>query len=145
MLGGIFVASGLKAMADPDPLVKTAEPMTHRVGPALRKVHERVPTDPRTLVQLNGAVQAAGGLLLATRLHRPAALALLGSIVPTTLAAHRFWAYGDDPATRQQQQTQFLKNLGLAGGLLLAATDNDGRPGLRWRARRAMRRIRLAR
>jgi uncharacterized membrane protein YphA (DoxX/SURF4 family) len=133
MLAGIFVSGGFKALTDPDPLVKAAEPVTHRVAPHLTKMHEKVPTDPRTLVQLNGAVQLVAGLLLPTRLHRLAALALIGSIVPTTAAGHRFWEY-DDPGQRQQQQIHFIKNLGLLGGLILAATDTNGRPGLRWRA-----------
>jgi uncharacterized membrane protein YphA (DoxX/SURF4 family) len=133
MLAGIFVAGGAKALTRPDSLAKQAEPVTDRVAPLLTRVHPRVPTDARTLVQFNGAVQVAGGLLLTTRLHRLAALALIGSIIPTTLAGHRFWEL-DDPAQRQQHRTQFLKNLGLLGGLLLAATDTDGRPGLRWRA-----------
>jgi uncharacterized membrane protein YphA (DoxX/SURF4 family) len=134
MLAGIFVAGGAKAVTDPDPLVKAAEPVTHRVAPMLAKMHEKAPTDPRTLVQLNGAVQVIGGLLLPTRLHRLAALALIGSIIPTTVGGHRFWEH-DDPVQRQQHQIQFLKNLGLLGGLLLAATDTEGRPGLRWRTR----------
>ncbi len=54
-------------------------------------------------------------------------------MIPTTVAGHRFWEH-EDLASRQQQQVQFMKNLGLLGGLLLAATDTDGRPGLRWRA-----------
>jgi uncharacterized membrane protein YphA (DoxX/SURF4 family) len=133
MLAGIFISGGFKALTNPDPLVKAAEPVTHRVAPTLTKVHEKLPTDPRTLVQVNGAVQVAAGLLLPTRLHRIAALALIGSIIPTTAAGHRFWEV-DDPGERQQQKIQFLKNLGLLGGLILAATDTDGRPGLRWRA-----------
>ena len=31
-----------------------------------------------------------------------------------------------------------MKNLGLLGGLLLAAVDTEGRPGLRWRAGHAI-------
>ncbi len=133
-LAGIFVASGAKALMNPDPLVKVSEPVTTRVAPVLARVHEKAPRDPRTLVQLNGAVQLVGGLLLPTRLHRLAALALIGSIIPTTVSGHRFWEI-EDPGQRQQQQVQFLKNLGLLGGLLLAATDTGGRPGLPWRVR----------
>jgi len=132
MLAGIFVSGGFKALTTPDRLVKPAEPVTQRVAPLLTKVHPKAPTDPRTLVQINGGVQLVAGLLLPTRLHRLAALALIGSIIPTTAAGHRFWeAY--DEGERAQQKIHFMKNLGLLGGLLLAATDTDGRPGLRWR------------
>src|SRR2546428_9073277 len=85
MLAGIFVAGGAKALMNPDPLVKVSEPVTTRVAPVLAKVHEKAPQDPRTLVRLNGAVQLIGGLLLPTRLHRIAALALIGSVIPTTV------------------------------------------------------------
>jgi hypothetical protein len=43
---------------------------------------------------------------------------LIGSIVPTTFAGHRFWQV-QDPESRLQQRMQFMKNLGLLGGLLL--------------------------
>src|SRR5256885_4076478 len=120
MLAGIFVSGGFKALTTPDPLVKHAEPVTHQVAPLLTKIHEKVPTDPRTLVQLNGAVQIAGGLLLPTRLHRLAALALIASIVPTTAAGHRVWER-EGPAERQQQQIPLLQDLRLVGGLPLGA------------------------
>jgi len=133
MLAGIFVAGGAKALTNPDPLVPGAKRVTDRVAPLLTKVHEKAPTDARTLVRLNGAVQVAGGLLLVTRMHRLGALALVGSVIPTTMAGHRFWEI-DDPEQRQHQQVQFLKNLGLLGGLLLAAADTGGEPSLGWRA-----------
>jgi putative oxidoreductase len=136
MLAGIFVASGAQTLANPDPLVPRAKRVTERVEPVLNRVNERVPSDPRTLVRFNAGVQLAAGLLLFTPLRRPAALALAGTLVPTTLAGHPFWE-DQDPVQRRQQQTHFLKNVGLFGGLLLAASDTEGRPGLRWRARHA--------
>ena len=55
---------------------------------------------------------------------RLSAAVLATSLVPTTLAGHRFW---EAPAeTRQQQQLHFFKNLSLLGGLLIAAGDTDG-------------------
>ncbi|MGN6682339.1 MAG: hypothetical protein ACTHKL_31640, partial [Streptosporangiaceae bacterium] len=39
---------------------------------------------------------------------------------------------------RSQQRIHFLKNLGLFGGLLIAAADTGGRPSLAWRSRHAM-------
>ena len=138
MLAGIFVASGARALTDPEPQVPRAKRVTDRVGPVLTRLHEKAPTDARTLVQVNAAVQLVGGLLLVTRLRRPAALMLAASLLPTTAAGHAFWLE-DEPAGRLQQQTHFLKNLGLLGGLLLAATDTEGRPGLRWRTARAAR------
>jgi uncharacterized membrane protein YphA (DoxX/SURF4 family) len=91
-------------------------------------------------VQVNAAAQVAGGILLALGwFPRLAAILLAGSLVPTTLAGHRFWEI-DDPADRARQRNQFLKNLGLLGGLILAAVDTEGRPSVTWRAKRAAKR-----
>jgi putative oxidoreductase len=149
MLGAIFVASGARALVHAEQLAARAKLVTDRVAPLLEKTDPRLPTEPRTLVQLNGAVQVVGGLLLATgHATRPAAAVLAGSLVPTTVAGHPFWLE-DDPAQRRNQQLHFLKNLGLIGGLLLAAADTQGRPSLRWRAshglRAAKREARVAR
>ncbi len=136
MMSGLFVVQGAQALANPDPLVAPAARVTARLSPQLARIHPAVPTDPRTLVRINGAVQVIGGVLLNTAAHRPAAALLAGSMVPTTLAGHPFWAT-DDPAQRKAQRIQFLKNLSLLGGLLLAAVDTEGAPGLPWRARHA--------
>jgi uncharacterized membrane protein YphA (DoxX/SURF4 family) len=137
LLASIFIAGGIDALRDPEGKAKAAQavtvPLTRRV-PAL-------PDDPELLVQINGAVQVGAGVLLATgRCRRLAALALIGSIVPTTYAGHRFWEE-DDAAVRAEQQAHFLKNLGLLGGLILAAFDTEGAPSLGWRARRRAARI----
>ncbi|HWG99243.1 MAG TPA: DoxX family protein [Pilimelia sp.] len=142
LLGAIFVYTGARAVADPDRLVPQAKRVTDRVTPLLEKADARLPTETRTLVTLNGAAQLAGGLMLATgHLTRPAAGLLAGSLLPTTVAAHPFWA-AQDAAERRDQRVDFLKNLGLLGGLLLAAADTEGRPGWRWRADRFVSRTR---
>lgn len=139
MLSAIFVASGARSVSNPEPLVARAKGVTDRVTPLLERTDARIPTDPATLVRLNGAVQLVGGLLLASgRCTRPAAAALAATLVPTTLAGHSFWKLSD-PAQRRQDEIHFLKNLGLFGGLLLAVADSEGRPGLRWRTGHAVR------
>lgn len=138
MLSAVFVVGGARAMTNPDPFVDRAERVTERVGPLLERLDSRVPRDARSLVRVNGAAQFAAGLLLATgRLTRPAAAVLAGTLVPTTLAGHPFWTV-DDPAERRAHEIHFMKNLAMFGGLLIAAADTCGRPGLRWRAGRAM-------
>lgn len=126
--------NGVRSVIDPAPFVPRAKRVTDRVGPLLERTDPRIPTDPGTLVRFNGAAQVAAGLLLATgHVTRPAAAVLAGTLVPTTLAGHPFWTV-KDPAERAQHQIHFLKNLGLLGGLLLAAVDTQGQPGLRYRA-----------
>jgi len=139
LLSGIFVVSGARAVTSPEHHVARAKPLTDRIAPVLERTHDRIPTDPRALVRLNGAAQLVGGLLLATgHLARPAAALLAGSLIPTTIAGHPFWTT-DDRSERQVHLVHFLKNLGLFGGLLLAVADTGGRPGVRWRTSRAMR------
>ena len=75
----------------------------------------------------------AGSLLALGKLPRLASTVLAATLVPTTVAAHSFWQE-QDPEVRAKQKVQFLKNLGLLGGLLLAAVDTEGKPGLAYRA-----------
>jgi putative oxidoreductase len=134
MLSAIFVASGVRVLINPDSKVDAARRVTDRIGPLLEKVDPRIPTDPRTLVRAKAASDVVAGLALATgKFSRPAAAVLAAGLVPTTFAGHPFWA-GESPQARAEMQTHFLKNLGLLGGLLLAAVDTEGEPGLRYRA-----------
>jgi putative oxidoreductase len=74
-------------------------------------------------VRGNAAVQVLGGTLLALgRAPRLSALALAGSLIPTTLAGHAYWTI-EDPAARKQQRIQFHKNLAMIGGLMFAVLD----------------------
>lgn len=67
---------------------------------------------------------------------RLASTLLAATLVPTTLAGHRFWEEEDDGA-KANQQVHFFKNVSMLGGLLLAGVDTEGKPGVAWRARRA--------
>ena len=82
------------------------------------------------------ALIGAGALLATGRLPRLAAAALAGTLVPATIVEYPFWA-AEDPQERRDQQIQVLKNVGLLGGLLLAAVDTEGKPGLAYRAKMA--------
>ena len=100
-----------------------------------------LPEDTATLVRFNGMVQVgAGGLLALGKFRRLAAWALVASVIPTTYAGHRFWEEIDDDV-RAQQRIHFFKNLGLLGGLILAAVDTEGAPSLGWRAHRQADRV----
>ncbi|WP_433299433.1 DoxX family protein [Actinoplanes sp. CA-030573] len=137
MLASIFVVSGIKILIRPDDKVETARRVTDRVGPLLEKVDPRIPTDARTLVRAKAATDVVAGVALATgHFTRPAAAALAAGLIPTTFAGHPFWS--KEKEERGAHQTQFLKNLGLLGGLLLAAADTEGRPSLRYRTGHAV-------
>jgi uncharacterized membrane protein YphA (DoxX/SURF4 family) len=131
----MFVYGGADAFRHPDTKVPKAE----KVTPTLAG-RAGLPADTTQLVKINGAVQVGAGLALALgKFPRVAAVALIGSLVPTTAAGHRFWEE-DDPAAKAQQTIHFLKNVGLLGGLLLAVADTGGRPSVPWVASRAARR-----
>ena len=126
LLASMFIAGGADALRKP--------------GPRVEMVEQAGLQDAAKLVRINGATQLVAGLTLATgKLPRLSALALAGSLVPTTYVGHPFWA-ADGKAERQQQQIQFLKNLGMLGGLLLAAADTGGRESLPHAAARISRR-----
>lgn len=132
MLAAMFVQGGIDQLRHPAERAKLAAPLVEKVAQPLG-----LPNDPEMLVRANGAVMTGAGTLLAMgRVPRLSALALAVSIVPTTATGHAFWQE-KDPATRRQQRTQFLKNVSMLGGLLIAAVDTEGRPGLPWRARHA--------
>ncbi len=132
MMASMFVTGSLDALRHPDAKVPAAEKVAPKLAAPLR-----LPTDVATLVRINGGIQLGAGALLAlNRLPRLAATALALSLVPTTLAGHRFWEE-TDKQPRAQQQIHFLKNLAMLGGLLLAATDSGGGLSPRWWAHRA--------
>ena len=137
MLASIFVVGPVAALRNPSPAADKAEPVTSRLVPVLRKAGVPVPADPETLVRLNAGVQLGAALALATgRAPRLSAAVLAASLVPTTVAGHRYWE-APDPAQKTQQRLHFFKNLSVLGGLVIAAGDTDGKPGVAWRARRA--------
>lgn len=139
LLASIFVVGGLDALRHPSGKVPKASAVTE---PLRENVPATAGLDTETLVRINGGVQIGAGVLLATgRFRRLASLILMGSLVPTTYAGHRFWEETDDTA-RAQQKMHFVKNLGLLGGLLLAAVDTEGEPSLSWRAKRRAQALR---
>ncbi len=137
LLAVSFISGGVETLRNPEPRIDKAE----KVAPPIA---ERLPLPNETdqLVKINAAVQVVAGALFALgRFPRLAACALAASLVPTTVAGHPFWEMDEGPQ-RAQQQIHFFKNLGLLGGLVLAAVDTEGAPSLGWRARRLAQRAR---
>ena len=118
LTGSTYIALGLDAARSPGGRVDQAAPTLT----ALRTVVP-LPDDDEMLVRANAVVQVAGGTLLVLgKAQKISALALAGSLVPTTLAGHAFWTL-EDPAARKQQRVQFHKNMAMIGGLLFAVLD----------------------
>ncbi len=95
MLASVFITGGLDSLRNPAPKAPAAEP----VAVSLARRIPYLPDDPEQLVKINAAVQVGAGALLALgKLPRLSALALAATLVPTTLAGHRFWEH-EDPTT----------------------------------------------
>lgn len=134
MLASMFVMGGVDALRNAREKVPVADDV---VDPLSQGVPELEEADTADLVKLHGGVQLVGGLALALgKAPRLASAALAATLVPTTLAAHRFWEE-EDPGARANQQIQFFKNVSMLGGLLLGVLDTEGRPGLAWRTQHA--------
>lgn len=105
-LAAPFVQLGYEAVKEPGMRVRAAE----KVG---------IPEEyADAAVRANGATMVLGGLAVAIGVQpRLGAAAVIGSLIPTTIAGHAFWN-DTDPVARKTNQIQVLKNLGLAGGLL---------------------------
>lgn len=115
LLSAIFVASGVNTLRDPSYAAHVAR--------------EAGLSEPEKLAKFHGATNLVGGLALATgRFPRLASLGLAAGLVPTTLLGHAFWSAPEDQ--KQMQQINFMKNLSLLGGLLIAFADTGGRESL---------------
>jgi putative oxidoreductase len=131
LMAAPFIVGGISALRAPAAVAPAAEavgvPIAEQVG---------VNAEAETLVKVNAGVQVGAGVLLALGIMpRFASLALAGSLVPTTLAGHRFWEKsGDD---KRAQIIQFAKNAGMLGGLLASALDTGARPSVFWSGRKA--------
>lgn len=126
LMAGMYIVDGASALRSP--------------GGRVDAVRAAGLSEPDRLVQANAATMLVGGLALGTgRLPRLSALALAATMVPTTYIGHAFWSEGDATARALQRQ-QFLKNLSMLGGLLLAAADTGGRESLPHAAARVSRR-----
>jgi putative oxidoreductase len=105
LLSGIFIHGGWHAYRDP-------------AGRAEKAAKLGLP-EPETMVRVNAMTMMVAGAALGLGVKpKLAALALVGTLIPTTLAGHRFWEEEAEQG-RRNQETQFLKNLGLLGGLVL--------------------------
>lgn len=139
LLASQFIWSGYKAVRTPQPLVPAAQPLVESWLPVIKKyapeqVGSVIPEDPATLVRVVGGLELLGGLALASgRGRRLGSVLLALSLVPSTLAEYPFWKR-TEPGEKAADRQQFLKNVSLLGGVLLAARDTEGKPGLAWRA-----------
>ena len=141
MLAAAFIGQGIDALRSPKPAADAARPALEGLQKLPDPVGTRVPTDAETFAKANAAVQIGGGLLLATgKLPRFASAALAATVIPGNLGAHMFWSEVD-PERKAQKRREFLADISLLGGLIIASADTAGKPSLGWRGRRAARKV----
>ena len=120
LLGGIFVFSGSFKVTAVAAFAATLE----RRG---------VPFAP-VMGVIGAYVEFLGGLaiVLGIELRYTSAL-MIAFVIVATLISHRFWEMSGEP--RAAQQTQFVKNVAIAGGFLLLHAAGGGRLALErlWR------------
>jgi uncharacterized membrane protein YphA (DoxX/SURF4 family) len=141
LLSVVFVGQGVDSLLNPKPAAEAAAPAVEGLRALPDPVGRRIPSDPRTFAQMTAAVQIGGGLLLATgKAPRIASAALALTVLPANLGAHMFWSE-NDPQLKAQKRKDFLTDLSLLGGLMIASADTAGKPSLGWRGRRAAERL----
>jgi uncharacterized membrane protein YphA (DoxX/SURF4 family) len=145
MLATTFITRGVEALKSPKPAADAARPTLEGLSKLPDPVGTNIPTNAETVAKVTAGVQIGAGLLLATgRLPRLSSAALAVSVIPGSLGGHAFWTE-TDPSRKAAERRALFTDLGLIGGLIIAAVDTEGRPSLGWRARRAARKVSDAR
>lgn len=131
LLAASLVAGGVSRL-------RNADATALQLRPALRQVATLVPAaataDELRVAKALGAVQAGVGVMLGLgKLARISALVLAGTAAVNALLEYRE-ADLSVPEGRKKRRERLLLNLSLVGGVLLAAVDTNGRPGMAWRA-----------
>lgn len=141
LLAAAFVSQGVEALRRPMSAADAARPTVAGLRKLPDPIGSSVPENPDTLAKVTAATQIGGGLLLATgRLPRLASAALAATVLPANLGTHMFWAE-PDPISKARKRRDFMVDLSLLGGLIIASADTAGKPSLGWRGRRAARRL----
>jgi putative oxidoreductase len=143
MLSSMFLYGGINEVRNADVIASRAKPVASKITGMINRSGAPIPMeiDEKLLVRADGVIKTLAGLALATgRQPRISALILAATLMPTTVAGHRFWDESD-PNARTNQQVHFLKNISLLGGLLLASVDTAGKPSVAWRVRRKAKKL----
>lgn len=115
LIGPLFIAAGINHLKEP---VGFATDATEKLLKSTGLANNPAVPSPKLLVQADGAIMVGAGAALALGIcPKIAAAALAAALVPTTVAGHPFWEE-TDPMAKVGQQTQFMKNAAIIGGLL---------------------------
>jgi uncharacterized membrane protein YphA (DoxX/SURF4 family) len=141
LLSAVFIGQGVDSIVNPKLAAEAAAPAVDGLRALPDPVGSAIPSDPKTFAQITAAVQIGGGVLLASgKAPRIASAALALTVLPANLGAHMFWSESD-PQLKAEKRRDFLTDLSLLGGLMIASADTAGKPSLGWRGRRAAERL----
>jgi putative oxidoreductase len=122
LLAAVSVANGVETLMNPKPKIETVTPLLAKGQGILP-----TPVSPGLVVQAGAAVKVAAGLMMGLGwAPRIAATVLAVDLIPSTVAEQPFGSAGS-PDARKARQQNFLSNLGLLGGLLLAINSPRGK------------------
>jgi uncharacterized membrane protein YphA (DoxX/SURF4 family) len=137
MLAAAFIGQGVEALRNPTAAAEAARPALEGLRALPDPVASGIPRDAETAARMIAFAQIAGGLLLASgRVPRLASAALAATVVPANLGAHMFWSESD-PEIKATKRRDFLSDVSMLGGLVIASADTAGKPSLGWRGRHA--------
>ena len=129
LLGVTFVVGGVEALRDSDSRARKVDRVAGGLGISDPQAAARV---------LAGAQLGAGAMLVLGRFPRLSAVVLAATVVPDAVATHAFWAE-DDKQDREAQRRLFVRDLGLLGGVLAAASSSRRGESVAHKARRGAR------
>lgn len=122
------------------PFVLDGADALRRPAPRVADVARAGLSSPERVVQVAGVTKVLGGLLLATgRLSRLSSVALATAAAGNAVVHHPFWKESEATG-KSREREQFVRELGLLGGLLVAAADTGGRESVPHAAARISRR-----
>jgi uncharacterized membrane protein YphA (DoxX/SURF4 family) len=128
-----FVAAGVERLRNVEQTAEQLSPTLGRLGNAVPSA-AGLADNPVVVARVLGATQLGAAAMLGLgKFSRLAGLVLAATAGVNTLVEYRN-ADASTQEGRKDRRTQLLKNLSLIGGVLLAAVDTNGRPGLAWRA-----------
>lgn len=139
MLASAYIIDGVDTLVNTDDHVEGTDQVLKRVRSLLpRKYAQQIPEDPKLVTQIVGGTKVGAASALALgKAPRLAAGTLTVLTIPTLLARHAFWETQEEEEKKARKQG-FLTNIALLGGLAITSLDTEGRPGLKWRASKAV-------
>lgn len=141
MLASVYIADGVNTVTNSSEHAKGAEKVISTVKAVLPPQYSSfIPSDPETVAKINGGVKIGAGSTFALgKAPRTSAALLAASSVCDLLGRNAFWS-ADNADEKARQRNGALTNVALLGGVLIAAADTQGKPGLAWRAQDAAKR-----